>query len=154
MGLHATPSIGIRFTYLSGPRGPENTGKSLPMHGGCTQPHALAYLPPTFQGNVAGQTSKGKLCQCMGAARNSMHWHTLFPLLFWAMWPRQVGEKYANAPGCMQPHALAYFSPWPRKVGEKVCQCMGLRAAPHIGILFPLLFWATWPRKSRGTFCQ
>ena len=45
------------------------------------------------------------------AACSRPHWHT-FHLLVWAMWPRQVGDKYANARGCMQPPALAYFSPY------------------------------------------
>ena len=58
------------------------------------------------------------------------------------MWPRKVGEKYANAWGCMQPQALAYFPPivlghTAQKSRGKVCQCMGLHKAPVLAYVSP-----------------
>ena len=111
----------------------------MPMHGAACS-HTNWHTFPKFCWFHMAQTSKGKSCQCMGlhaipsigilfpycsgpcgpekygksmpmcdAACSPMHWHT-FPLLFWSKWPRKVGDKYANAWGCMQPHALAYLS--------------------------------------------
>ena len=138
---------------------PRKVGESMPMRGGCTRPHALAYFSwldhlaktgrgkimpmpggctqapcigilspylfwamwprkvgemyanasPTFLGHVA-QRSRGKAWQCLRAACNPTRWHIL-SLLFWTMWPRTVGEQYANASGLHAAHALAYFSP-------------------------------------------
>ena len=51
----------------------------------------------------------GKVCQC-GWLHAATRIGVLAPLLFVARWPRQVAETtYANACGCMQPPALAYF---------------------------------------------
>ena len=48
-------------------------------------------------------------------------WHTLSRTFLGHMAQNKVKEKYANARGCVQPHALAS--------------------------LFPILFWAAWPRQ-------
>ena len=95
------------------------------------------------------------------------------------MRPRKVGEQYANACGCMQPHALAYISllfcgAGPRKGMTQSMPLHGVACNPThwhntspyvfwatcprnvgeqpraLAYLFPLLCWATWPRTSIG----
>jgi len=115
----------------------------MPMSGVASNTHALAYFPPTFLGNVA-QKNKGKGMPIREVASSPQALaYFFFPILVWATWPSTEGEKYANACGCMQPHALADFFPqlspatWPRQSRGKVCQCVRLCAATCSGILFP-----------------
>ena len=70
-----------------------------------------------------------------------------FPLLVWAKWPRQVGDKYANACGCTQPRAWAYFFPY------LSVQC-GPESMWKAHILFPIHFWAMWPRNLREKYAN
>ena len=86
-----------------------------------------------------------------GVACSHTHWRTC-PLFSWAMWPRQVGAQYAKVRGCMQPHALAHLPPtllghMAHTSKGQVCQCVWLHAAARIGILVPVLVWATWPKQ-------
>ena len=92
------------------------------------------------------------------AACNRTHWHTC-PLLVWATWPNKRKGKYANACGCMQPHALAYFpilsGPCgPEQSMGKVRQCVWLHAAPRIGRLSPYFLLGHMAQTSRGRLCQ
>ena len=95
---------------------------------GGTQPHTLAYVTPVFLGCMSGRhvatQSRGKLD---AIAPCYTQWHT-FPL--WAMWPRTVGEQYANTWDCIQMHTFAFvshmlFGHMGQTRKGKVCQCMG-----------------------------
>ena len=61
----------------------------------------------------------------------------LSPYFFWAMWPRQVEEKYVNAWGCMQPHTCGILSPIPvlgnvaLDSRRKSCHCVAGEMQPH-----------------------
>ena len=87
------------------------------------------------------QTRRGKVCQCVWV-HEAICIGILPPTCYWPHGPRQVGATSANACGCVQPHALAYFSPTylghmvPISKG-KVCQCVQLHAAARIGIFVP-----------------
>ena len=132
----------------------------MPMHVAACSPMQWHTFPLLLWATWPRQ-SKGKVCQCMWlhaapcngilftycygphgpdklgksmpmhvAACSHTHWHA-FPRLFWAMWPRQIGENYANACGCMQPpmhwHSfpLLVWATWPGKVGEKYANAWG-----------------------------
>ena len=119
----------------------------MPMGWGCMQPHTLAYVSPTFLGHMA-QTSRGQVCQCMGATCTHTHWHT-FPLLVWAIRPRTVGGKYANAwgPRATSTHCytvpLLFWAMWPNTVGEsrgKYANAWVLHATLHMLMCFTIDF--------------
>ena len=134
---------------------PRQLGETYADEWGCMQPppRICILFPLLFRATWPRQSRGNKSVPMRVAACSPHAWAYFLYIRFWAMWPRTVGGKYANARGCTQPRALAYFfsltclGHMAQKSRGQACQCVWLHAAARIGILSPYSFWAMWPSQ-------
>ena len=106
--------------------------------------HELAYFPPAF--------SRENMPMC-GVACNPNHWHT-FPLLLWAMWPRQLRGNYANACDgtllCASTidFSTSFFLPGFTFPGRHAAMCIGIDFCTCLGHV-SLVSLFVWPCVSQ-----
>ena len=158
MGLHAIAPIGILSPYCYWPHGPDKSGKSMPMGAAACSPthwhsvpllfwamfhfsrgdkwHAVTHMAEIsltvlkamchFSNDTWPRKVGHKYANAWGCMQPRV-WQT-FASLFWAMWPRIVGET--------------------------VCQCVELHAMPCVDILVSITCLGYVAQKSRGNVCQ
>ena len=149
-GLDATPMHWHNFPLIVWAMWPRQVGENVCQCMGLHSAPCIGILCSLFLLGHMAQQSRGKLCQCArlhAAPRIGI----LSPYLSGPHGPEKVGDKSANARGCVQPHALAYFFPilvWamkPRRVGTSM-PMPGVACTVMHWHSFPLLVWAMWPR--------
>ena len=130
------PMCGPTFPLLIWAMWPRTVGANYANTWACMQTHALAYL-----------------CMPMRvAACNRTHWHTCFPYLSGPCGLDKLGDNMAIlGVACSPKHWHTFFLTCLCHVAQKsrgtVCQCMGLHAAPGIGILVPYVCGPHGPDK-------